>query len=300
MPPASKSELSAENRSIKPWLYVAPALIFLIVFVYGPALANVRFSLFSFSSLSTDWDFVGFDNYRRLLKDPLFLQALGNNLLYAFISVVFQVGVALSLAAILEEKIFTPAVRNFFRTALFLPSILPVVVVGLIWQLLLTPALGLVDQLLWALELGQYSRPWLGDEETALYTIIAVSQWQWTGYIMVLFMVAIRAVPEQLYEAMELDGASGIQQFFHITVPCVRETTLIVTIITILGSLKVFDIVWVMTQGGPNHATEVLGTFMYRAAFRNDTVGYSSTIATVIFILALCIGFFQIKMQRER
>ncbi|MFZ0098527.1 MAG: sugar ABC transporter permease [Gemmobacter sp.] len=288
------------RQSLSGWLWIAPVLTFLIIFVYGPALANIRFSMFSFSAMSTDWDFVGLANYARLLDDPKFLTALGNNALYAAISVICQVGIALVLAAVLEAHVFPRFAANLFRTALFLPSILPVVVVGLVWQLLLSPTTGLIDQILWESGLGHWSRAWLGEPETALLTVIFVSQWQWTGYIMALFMVAIRAVPRDLYEAMELDGASGPQKFWHITVPGVRETILIVTIITILGSLKVFDIVWVMTSGGPNHSSEVLGTLMYRAAFRDDMVGYSSTIATVIFFIALTIGMVQIKLQKDR
>ncbi|SMY09841.1 Lactose transport system permease protein LacF [Flavimaricola marinus] len=288
------------RASLQGWLWVAPTLAFLVIFVYGPALANVRYSLFSFSAMSTSKTFVGLANYARLMADPIFLQGLVNNALYALISVFFQVGVALTLAAVLEARIFPRFAANTFRSALFLPSILPVVVVGLIWQLLLAPAMGLVDQALWELGLGDWSRAWLGDPATALFTIIMVSQWQWTGYIMALFMVAIRAIPRDLYEAMELEGASGPRIFWNLTVPGARETILIVTIITILGSLKVFDIVWVMTAGGPNHSSEVLGTLMYRAAFRDDVIGYSSAIATVIFFIALTIGVVQIKLQKDR
>jgi raffinose/stachyose/melibiose transport system permease protein len=294
-----KHVVSAQN-GVPGWVWVVPALLFLFAFVYGPALANVRFSLFSFSAMSLDRKFVGLENYVRLFADPLFWTALSNNAIYALISVMFQVGLALVLAAILEANVFPKSAAGYFRIALFIPSILPVVVVGLVWQLLLSPVTGLVDQLMWETGLGRFSRAWLGEEQTALFTIIFVSQWQWTGYIMALFMVAIRAVPRDLYEAVELDGASKRQAFWNVTAPGVRETVLIVTIITILGSLKVFDIVWVMTAGGPNHASEVLGTLMYRSAFRNDVVGYSSAIATVIFAIALTVGMLQIKLQRDR
>lgn len=300
MPKVPREARPAIRKSLAGWAWVAPALLFLVVFVYGPALTNVRFSLYSFSAFSIDWDFVGLDNYRRLAADPLFWTALGNNAIYAAISVTCQVGFALVLAAVLEARVFPNIAAGAFRTALFLPSILPVVVVGLVWQLLLTPTTGLVDQVLWETGLSRWSRAWLGEEQTALFAVIFVSQWQWTGYIMALFMVSIRAVPRELYEAMELDGASGRQQFWHVTVPGVRETVLIVTIITILGSLKVFDIVWVMTAGGPNHSSEVLGTLMYRAAFRDDRVGYASAVATVIFFIALTVGLVQIKLQKDR
>ncbi|RLQ86997.1 carbohydrate ABC transporter permease [Notoacmeibacter ruber] len=295
----SRRPTATFRQSLTGWLWVAPTLLFLVLFVYGPALANIRYSLFSFSAMSQSKTFVGLANYSQLFGDPLFITALTNNIAYAVISVIFQVAFALTLAAVLEAKIFPSFAANSFRTMLFLPSILPVVVVGLIWQLLLAPTMGLIDQALWEMGLGEWSRAWLGDPDTAIFTVIMVSQWQWTGYIMALFMVAIRAIPRDLYEAMELEGASGARIFFNLTVPGARETILIVTIITILGSLKVFDIVWVMTAGGPNHSSEVLGTLMYRAAFRDDTIGYSSSIATVIFFIALTIGVVQIKLQKD-
>ena len=133
-----------------------------------------------------------------------------------------------------------------------------------------------------------------------MISVIMVSQWQYTGYMMVLFMVAIQAIPDDLYEALRLEGANRIQQFFYITVPGVRESTLILTIVTIFGAFKVFDIVWVMTAGGPNNASEVLGTHMYRSAFRNDVSGYASAVATVIFVISITVGYFQIKMQRDQ
>lgn len=291
--------MQAWRQRYTPYLFILPVLALLVLFVYGPALANIRYSLYSWSSLSPDWRFVGLDNYRQLIADPIFWTALWNNIIYAVVSVAVQVFVALGLAAVLVANVFRPLLRSFFRVTLFLPSILPVTVVGVMWQLLYQPAIGLIDQLLYATGLEALSRVWLGEEQTALLAVVAVSQWQWTGYMMALFMVAIEAIPRDLYEAMELEGASRLRQFWHLTVPGVRESTLVLTIITIFGAFKVFDIVWVMTVGGPNHASEVLGTLMYFSAFRNDIVGYASAVATVIFMITLMIGIVQIRLQRE-
>jgi raffinose/stachyose/melibiose transport system permease protein len=287
-------------RALTPYLFVLPSLLLLAVFVYGPAIENIDYSLYSWSSMSATKRFVGLANYLELLANPIFWRSLVNNTIYAVVSVFFQVFVALVLAAILQAGVFRPVMRSFFRTTLFLPSILPVTVVGLLWQLIYQPAIGLIDQLLYSTGLESLSRVWLGEEHTALLAIVMVSQWQWTGYMMALFMVAIEAIPRDLYEALSLEGASKIQQFRHVTVPGVRESTLILTIITVFGAFKVFDIVWVMTAGGPNHASEVLGTHMYRSAFRDDIVGYASAVATVIFFITLCIGAVQIRLQREQ
>jgi raffinose/stachyose/melibiose transport system permease protein len=292
-------DMRFSRRGLAPYLFVLPSLVLLAVFVYGPAIENIGYSLYSWSSMSATRKFVGLANYVELFNNPIFWTSLANNIIYAVISVVFQVFVALALAAVLEAGVFGPLLKRFFRTTLFLPSILPVTVVGILWQLVYQPSIGLIDQLLFSTGLEQFSRIWLGEEQTALVSVVMVSQWQWTGYMMALFMVAIAAIPRDLYEALALEGANRIQQFRYITAPGVRESTLILTIITIFGAFKVFDIVWVMTAGGPNHASEVLGTHMYRSAFRDDIAGYASAVATVIFFITLCIGVAQIKLQRE-
>jgi raffinose/stachyose/melibiose transport system permease protein len=288
------------TQALTPYLLLAPALLLLGTFVYLPILANVRYSLHQWSSLSPTWTFVGLDNYRTLFADPIFWRSLTNNLTYAVVSLVVQVGLSLVLAAILEAGLFSRRLSSFFRVSLFIPSILPITVVGFLWTLLYQPSLGLIAQFLDAIGLGDYARAWLGEEQTALLAVVAVSQWQWTGYIAVLFIVAIRAIPRELYEAAALDGAGRIRQFWYVTVPGVRETTLLMACITVFGAIKVFDIVWVMTAGGPNNASEVLGTYMYRSAFRNDLVGYAAAVAVVIFVLTSAFGLLQIKLQRER
>ena len=291
--------MTAIRRSLLPYLFLLPTIILLVVFVYGPAFQNIDYSLYSWSSMSASKTFVGLGNFRELFANPIFWTALVNNTIYAVVSVFFQVVVALIFAAILQSGIFGKTMRNIFRTTLFLLSILPVIVVGLLWQLIYQPSIGLIDQVLYSTGLERLSHIWLGEQQTAMIAVIMVSQWQWTGYIMALFMVAIAAIPTDLYEALSLEGANRVQQFWYITVPGVRESTLILSIITIINAFKVFDIVWVMTAGGPNHASEVLGTYMYRSAFRNDVAGYGSAIAVVIFVIALVIGVAQIRLQRE-
>lgn len=287
-------------QRLLPYLFLAPSLLLLVVFVYGPALENIIYSFFSWSSMDPDWRYVGLANYKHLFSNPIFWTSLANNTIYAVVSVAVQVFIALCIAAVLEAKIFRKRLTTLFRTTFFLPSILPVTVVGLLWQLIYQPSIGLIDQLLFSTGLDNLSRIWLGEEQTALLAVVMVSQWQWTGYMVALFMVSIAAIPRDLYEALELEGASRLQQFRHITVPSVRESTLILTVITIFGAFKVFDIVWVMTAGGPNHASEVLGTHMYRSAFRDDVVGYASAVATVIFFITICVGAVQLKMQRDQ
>jgi raffinose/stachyose/melibiose transport system permease protein len=282
-----------------PYLLLLPVLLLMAVFVYLPIVANIRFSLYRWSSLSPDWVFVGAANYIRLFSDPLFWAALWNNVLYAVVSLVVQVGLALVLAAILESPLFSRRLSGFFRVALFIPSILPITVIGILWQLIYQPAFGLLNAALDGVGLGGLSRAWLGEESSALLSVVAVSQWQWTGYITVLFIVAIRAIPRDLYEAAEIDGAGLVRQFFAITVPSVRQTTFVMTMITIFGAIKVFDIVWIMTGGGPNDSSHTLGTYMYRSAFQTDAVGYGAAVAVVMFALSSVFGLLNLWLQRR-
>ncbi len=281
-------------------IMLAPAVLLLAVFVYLPTIEAFRYSLHRWSSLSPTWTYVGFENFRELFADPTLWRALIHNTIYAVVSLFFQVFIGLVLAATLESGIVRRRLAGFFRISIFIPSILPITAIGLLWTMLYQPAVGLIDQAMTAAGLAAWSRAWLGDEQTAVVAVVMVSQWQWTGYIALLFVVAIRAIPKELYEASMLDGAGPVAQFWNITLPGVRETAIVMASITVYGAIKVFDIVWVMTNGGPNSASEVLGTFLYRTAFRNDMVGYASAIAVVMFCLALIFGLIQIRLQRER
>jgi raffinose/stachyose/melibiose transport system permease protein len=286
------------RKHLFPYLFLLPTLVLMIIFIYLPIVQNVIFSLYRWSAFSIDWSFVGIENYTRALSDPLVFRSLGNNVWYAVISVAVQVVFALCLAAIIESKLISRFAGNLFRTALFLPSVLSISVVGITWQLMYSPVIGLINQLLTVIGLGGLKHAWLGEEGTAIFAIIGVSQWQWTGYIMILFIVAIQAIPQELYEAAHIDGANGFRQFLHITVPGVRETFLVTSTITIIGAFRVFDIVYVMTSGGPNRASEVLGNYMYRSGFRNDEMGYASALATILFILTFALSIVQLRVGR--
>jgi len=265
--------------------------------VFLPIILNLYNSFFRWNSFGTEKVFVGFDYYLRLFKDPVFYTALKNNALYAIISLIFQVGLGIIIAAILEDKLIR-RFQPFFRTVFFIPSVISIAVVGLLWQLLYNPEVGLVNGTLEAIGLSEWTHSWLGDSKTAIYAVVAVSQWQYTGYMTMLFLIAMQKIPDEYYEAAMIDGASRIKSFFHITLPQIREMILVGSVITVIGAFKVFDEVYVMTFGGPGRSTEVLGTMLYRSAFRNDEMGYASTIGTVIFVITLTLSLIQMKIGK--
>lgn len=279
--------------------WVLPALVLLLVFVYYPIVDNLRLSLFSWNAFSVRPTFVGLDNYRTAFGDPVFWQALRNNVLFAVVSLVCQVGFSLVLAAVLEEFVHQ-RLRGILRTIYFVPAVISITVAGILFSFLYNPRIGLVNRLLEAVGLGAWQHSWLGEPGTAMGSVIAMSQWQSIGYTAILFVVAIQRIPREFHEAAKVDGAGPVRRFFSVTVPMVREMTTLITILTISGAFLVFNEVMVMTGGGPSNSSQVLGTWLYRNAFLNDDMGYASAIATVIFVITLAVGAVQIQVSRRR
>ncbi|MDR7316418.1 sugar ABC transporter permease [Brevibacillus nitrificans] len=285
------------QRKFTGYLYVLPCFLMILIFIYFPIVQNIEFSLFEWSAFSPERTFVGLAQYVQLFHDPIFYKALTNNIYYAVISMIFQVGGGLVLAAILEDKVF----RRFspvFRTVFFTPVIISITVIALLFDFIYHPQVGLLNGFLSAIGLESWTRAWVGDSTTAIFAAIAVSQWQSIGYIMMLFIVAIQKIPQELYEAAEMDGASKVQMFLHVTVPQVREMTFVTSTITLAGAFTVFNEVYILTGGGPGHASEVLGTYLYQSAFINDQMGYASTIANVILAITLVISLVQMKLSK--
>ncbi len=278
------------------WLFILPGFLLLTVFVFFPLVLNVVYSLFRWSAFSGDKVFVGIEYYKRILQDPIIRIAIKNNILYAFFSVLCQCGLGLILAAVLENTKMRKY-QTFFRTAYFIPSIISITVIGLLWQFIYSPKIGVVNPLLEAIGLGRFATDWLGSSSTAMGAVIFVSQWQNIGYIMLLFIVAIQKIDESIFESAIIDGANGIQNFFRIIVPLVKDTILVTSVITVIGAFRVFSEIYVMTGGGPGHTTETLASYMYRVGFRNDEMGYSAAISTLIFVILLILTFVQMKLS---
>lgn len=284
-----------KNRTII--FFLLPAFALIVVFVYIPILLNFHYSLYQWSAFSVSKTFVGIKNLTRLFTDPTIRICLKNNLIYALFSVIFQVGAALIFAAVLEDKMFR-RVQPFFRTVYFLPSLISITVVGLLWQMIYSPVFGFLNPLLKVLGLSFLTKDWLGSQTTAIYAVTMVSQWQYTGYTMVLFIVALQKIPEDLYEAATIDGAGKIQRFWYITIPQAKEMIAVNMIITIIGSFKVFDEVYIMTSGGPGVYSQVLGSYLYKAAFSTDEMGYASAIATLVFFITFMLSMVQLKLSK--
>jgi raffinose/stachyose/melibiose transport system permease protein len=279
--------------------WVVPALVLVGVFVYLPLVQNLHFSTLKWDIYSGSQEYVGFDNYAKLVGDPVFWSSLKDNVLYAVISIVFQVFGALLLAALIES-VRSQRWQRVLRAVYFIPAAISLTVAGLLFYFIYEPNLGPLNHALRAVGLDQLAQAWLGQESTAMPAIIAMSQWQGFGYSTLLFAVAIQRIPAEIYGAAAIDGVGAVRRFFHVTVPLVREMTGLMAIVTISGAFQVFNEVMVMTGGGPSNSTQVLGTWLYRSGFVRNNFGYAAAIATVLFMITLGIAVAQLWVTRRR
>ena len=264
-------------------LFVAVPMLIYVFFALIPILYNIYISLFD-TNLLTPGKFVGLKNYARLLKDTTFLRALRNNIFLVIGSLAAHMGLGLFFANAIFQKVKG---SKFFQSVFFLPSVICGVAVGLIWTFVYHGNYGLLNAFLKLIGQGDLQQVWLSNKNLALICIIVVVMWQWVGYHVVIQLAAMRNIPQELYEAAQLDGASEWQQFKNITVPLIRPILKVDAVLIITGALKYYDLVAVMTNGGPNHATDVMSTYMYYEAFNVLKFGYSSAIGVVLLILCM-------------
>jgi raffinose/stachyose/melibiose transport system permease protein len=210
---------------------------------------------------------------------------------------VLQVGIGTVLAAILDRGLSTGS--TFFRTIIFMPMVVSAVAVALIWLIILDPNIGILNAIVKSLGLAPPQRGWLGDPNISIWMVLVVAAWQYTGFMMVLILAGLQGIPKELYEAGALDGARGLKAFWFITLPSIRNVLLVAVLITTIGGFKVFDLIFVLTQGGPANATQVLGTYIYLQAFNLTNMGYANTVAVVLLAIAVVLGWMQLKASRR-
>lgn len=293
-----RTAMKPRTRAVGNLLYVLPALALLALFVYYPLIANIVFGFFSFSAGAGEMTPVGVNNFERLFADPIIRTALTNNVVYAIVSMIFQVGGALVIAAWLT-RLLGPRMGAFLRSVYFLPAVISMTVIALLFTFVYNSRGGLLNELLSLIGLGHLQTAWLADVDTALGSVIAVSQWQSIGYVCMLYVVALQQIPQDYYEAAALDGAGRIRQFFSITVPQAKEMIFVAMILTVSGAFTVFNEPYILTKGGPGNTTQVLATYMYNQGFFQNQMGYASAIASLIFVITLVLSIIQMLSFRS-
>ncbi len=289
--------MKVKKVKITPILFMLPTILFLGLFIYIPLIQNFYNSFFEFNVFSQSKEFVGLSKLKVLFVDEVVAIALKNNVKYAIISVLLQVFFALVLAAVLEDKCirrFAPALRVIY----FMPVMISISVIALLFGFVYNPQIGLLNSLLEIIGLDEVAKPWLGNSTTAIYSVIAMSQWQSIGLITMLFIVAIQKIPKDLYEAAEIDGAGKIRRFFSVTVPQVKEAMFVNLLVTVTGSILVFNEPYILTNGGPGNSSMTLAVHMYQTGFIKNDMGYASTLATLIFLLSAVFALIQMKVSK--
>lgn len=279
----------SNNQQFAGWVFIAPALAGTFIFIIIPVICSFGLS-FTKWDLLNPIEFVGLDNYIGIFTEPLFYKILINTIVFAVSTSVFGVIIPLVLAAILNSKIRG---SEFYKTAYFLPFITPMIVIGVIWEWIFDPNIGLLNKFL------HLHINWLYDPHFAMPALILVSVWKLTGYNMVIFLSALSGISQSMFEAAKIDGADSFQTFKNVTIPLLSPTIFFVVIITAISSFQIFDLIYLMTQGGPLDSTNVLVYAIYKNAFEYFNIGKASAIAYVLFVIILVLTLVQWNLRKK-
>jgi multiple sugar transport system permease protein len=285
------------RRNFLPYLFLAIPIIIYLVWVIGPMFYTFYLSLTNWDGLSSA-EFIGFQNYERLFTDKVFFLSLTNNMKWLASFVTVPVILGLALAMILNRAV--PG-EKFFKMSFYMPMVLAMVVSGLIWGWLYHPRGGLINSVLVGLGIMEKGPGWLSDRDLALWSIIIVAIWRQVGYVMVLYLAGLKSINPEFLEAAKIDGANDWQVFQKVLLPLLMPVSVIVLVISVIDSLRAFDLVSVMTRGGPANSSSVLANYMYIQAFNNYRMGYAASIAVILFLISLVFIFIYLwrVMQDE-
>jgi raffinose/stachyose/melibiose transport system permease protein len=282
------------KNKMYPLYFTLGALSLYLIFILIPGVMGFYYSFTDWNSYTTEINFVGFDNFVRILSSRIiYAQSIKNTFIFTFVTIISKTILALAIALLLTRVLKRG--RNFYRVMIFLPAVLPMLVVGIVFRSILHPSTGLLNEALNFIGLGFLAQRWLTNPNLALYSVIGVDTWKGAGYIMVILIAGIRAIPETYYEASKIDGANAFDQLRLITIPLLLPTLTVTTVLNLLYGLKVFDVVWVLTNGGPGYATETVYTIVFKE-FSKGRYGFSTAMSTLLFVIMTIFGYFVIRL----
>ncbi|WP_419999474.1 carbohydrate ABC transporter permease [Streptomyces boninensis] len=289
-------------RRVRDWLtafaFTTPALVLFLLFVMLPIVYALYVSFFNWGGIGAPSDFVGTDNFTRLLDDPVFLGDLWRGLLLVVFSVVLQLPFALAMAVLLNQKLRG---RAFYRMLFFAPFVLSEVITGVLFSMIFSPDDGLADKVLGSIGLDGVGGLWFAGQNTVLPTLFLVMTWKFFGFHMMLYLAGLQGIPAELHEAARIDGASAWRRFWHITLPLLGPTLRMSVFLSIIGAIQLFDLVWVVTQGGPDHHSETMAVTLFQYGFKRYQVGYASAISIAMFLISLvfALGYQRYVLRRD-
>jgi raffinose/stachyose/melibiose transport system permease protein len=292
-----ESVTSFKSSRALPYLYVFPLVVFSGVFLYYALGFTLFTSFHDWNGISKGMSYIGTANYHRLFRDPTFFGSIRNVLIFFVVTVGIQAMLGFLIAVFFREPI---RARTLYQAIFFIPVVMSPAVISAIFRIILDPNVGQVNETLHWLKWDALALSWLGDPKIALFSIIGVNVFQWMGFSMMLYYSSLLAIPEEIYEAARIDGCGFWNTIFRITFPLVKGTHALQIVFGILGSLKTFDIVYLLTGGGPGHYTEFLTTYLYKTGLQDFNGGYASTIGTMIVVIAVVFAVMQIQLSNRK
>jgi ABC-type sugar transport system permease subunit len=277
--------------------FLTPTLLVFAVFVMWPLFDSLRYSVTDWDGVSANPKFVGLANFAKVFTDPEFFRAISNSAIWIIAALLLPTLLGLGLALLLNSGVRG---SNFFKSVFYLPICLSAVIVGQIWIWIYQPSWGLLNTLVETIfGIHRYRFAWLAEPSTALGSVILAWSWQQTGLAMVIFLAGLTAIPRDLLEAADIEGVKRWRQTLHIVLPMLRPATVVVVALSVINSLKGFDILYVMTNGGPFHSSNTLAFMMYEESFKKYRIGYGSAVAVVLFLIAISIVFVYFRQLRK-
>lgn len=287
------------KQQLLAFILIFGTLVIFLLFKIYPMISASIISFFKWDGF-TQMKFIGFSNFKEALSDKIFWKSLLNTAIFTVTSTACKMGIGLLLAIMLNAKIKG---LTFFRTVLFMPVVMSMTAAGLLWTWIYDPNFGLLSSLLTHLHLNFLIMDWMGNPRIALLSVVLIEVWKWTGFHMIIYLAGLQTINEELYEAAVLDGANTFGKLFKITVPMLTPYTTINLIMCTMGGLGIFDVIYVVTQGGPFQSTEVVMTYAYKQAFASGRVGYAISMILLLMIVITIVSFIQFrlrKVQEER
>jgi raffinose/stachyose/melibiose transport system permease protein len=277
-------------------VFAGPALLVYVGFVLVPVVLAAYYSLYKWNGVQELTNFIGLDNYTRALKDPVFRRSIEHNAFFVIGSLLVQGPIALGVALLLNRPLRG---RGALRMLIFVPYVLSEVITGIAWLLILQPH-GPMDTLMQSVGLGAAVQLWLADPDVVLWTMLFVISWKYIGFAIILFLAGLQGIPDELTEAAQIDGASWWQTQWRITIPLLGPTIRIWAFLSIIGSLQLFDVVWIMTGGGPANASSTMATYMINFGFQRSQFGYGSAVAVILFMISFVIAMLYQRFVLRR
>lgn len=280
-----------------PLYFSMGAVVLYSLFMVLPGLMGFYLSFTNWNRYSSEINFVGLQNFALIFSKQNYWHSITNTIIFTLVTIALKTGVALLLALLLTKGL--KRFFNFHRVIIYLPAIIPMIVVGIVFRSILHPTTGVLNEFLRALGLQFLAQRWLTNPDIALYSVILVDTWKGVGFIMVILIAGLQVIPTEYYEAAQIDGANGWDEFWKITLPLLMPTLTVITVLNLLYGLKVFDVVWVLTNGGPGYATETVYTMVFKE-FSKGRYGVSTALSTLLFVIMSIGGYWLINAMHPK